>query len=148
MMRTIVAAGALAGLALAACTSGPRSAAGFRLPAGDVERGRATFVEMRCHACHRVSGQELPTPVADPPVPVELGGLVYQARTDGELVSAIINPSYRLAPGYARETITNGRLSRMGDVNDELSVRELADLVAFLHSTYVVTPAPIEPYGH
>jgi hypothetical protein len=63
-------------------------------------------------------------------------------------VSAIINPSYRLAPGYARETITNGRLSRMGDVNDELSVRELADLVAFLHSTYVVTPAPIEPYGH
>jgi mono/diheme cytochrome c family protein len=147
MMRTIVAAGALACLALG-CTTGPRSAAGFRLPAGDVDRGRATFVEMRCHACHRVAGQEMPSPVADPPVPVELGGLIYQARTDGELVSAIINPSYRLPHGYARETITSGKLSRMGDVNDELSVRELADLVAFLQSTYVVTPAPVEPYGH
>jgi hypothetical protein len=90
----------------------------------------------------------MPLPVADPAVPVELGGLVYRQRTDGELVTAIINPSYRLAPGHAREAIASGRLSRMGDLNDELTVRELADLVAFLQSTYVVTRPPAGPYGH
>jgi L-cysteine S-thiosulfotransferase len=147
-MRTIVCVVALSGLVLAACTPSPRSAAGFRLPAGDADRGRAAFVDMRCHACHQVAGHEMPAPVADPPVRVELGGLVYQPRTDGELVTSIIHPSYRLAPGHAAGAITSGRLSRMGDVNDQLTVRELADLVAFLQASYVVTTPPAPPYGH
>ncbi len=59
--------------ALAACDSGPRSPAGFRLPEGDVEQGKAVFLEMECYSCHRVDGVEgLPSPTVDPPVPVVL----------------------------------------------------------------------------
>ena len=141
-MRTL-AVGMIAGLFLTACTPGPRSAAGFRLPEGDAERGRAAFVDLRCHACHRVEGVSMPEPVAAPPVPVVLGGTVYQARTDGELVTAIVHPSHRVVPRDPAELVRSGRLSRMGDFSDCMSVRQLIDLVAFLQSTYtVVRPSP------
>ncbi len=63
--------------ALVACDSGPRSPAGFRLPEGDVEQGKAAFLELECYCCHRVDGvKDLPSPTVDPPVPVVLGGVV------------------------------------------------------------------------
>lgn len=73
-------------LGVASCGPPERSAAGFRLPEGDVERGREAFLELRCNACHRVRGLELPPPVADPPVPVVLGGRVEYRPTDGRFV--------------------------------------------------------------
>jgi mono/diheme cytochrome c family protein len=133
----------VAGFFTCGCLQGRKSAAGFHVPDGDVAKGEAVFVAMRCHSCHRVAGAELPPPVADPPVPVLLGGRVPRARTDGELAAAIIDPSHRLATGYRPETIQAGGLSRMGEFADAMTVRELVDLVAFLQSRYeVVPPAP------
>jgi sulfur-oxidizing protein SoxX len=75
-------------------------------------------------------------------VPVELGGRVVRAKTDGELVTAIVDPSHRLAPGYKREDVQSGKLSRMGDYSEAMTVRELVDVVAFLQSRYeVVSPS-------
>jgi hypothetical protein len=140
-MRRLVLAG-LAALAVAACQD-PRSPAGFRLPEGDAGRGREAFVALKCHECHRVAGDDLPAPVASPPVPVVLGGDVAHARTDGDLVTSIIHPSHRLAPGYPAELITAGTGSRMPDHADAMTVRQMIDLVAFLQSRYrVVRPAP------
>ena len=46
---------------LAGCEpGGPKSSRGFTLPEGDAELGQATFAELSCHACHTVSGIELP----------------------------------------------------------------------------------------
>lgn len=125
---------------LTACVPGRKSAAGFHLPGGDIDRGKLAFTELKCHACHEVAGVALPTPVAEPRVPVALGGIVPQSRTDGELVASIVDPSHHLVPGYDLDLVRTGSLSRMGDFSESMSVRQLIDLVAFLHSTYEVRP--------
>jgi mono/diheme cytochrome c family protein len=139
----IVAASLLAALSLA-CSPGRKSAAGFYLPDGDPVKGQAVFTSLKCHSCHRVAGLELPDPVVEPPVPVELGGEAPRARTDGELVTAIIAPSHRLEPGYRRQEMVSGNLSRMGDFTEAMTARELIDLVAFLQSRYTVVPPPAQ----
>ncbi len=130
-------------LGATACARTHKSSAGFHLPDGDVQRGRQVFVDLKCHACHRVDGLSLPAPVADPPVPVVLGGLVHQVRTDGELAAAIVDPSHRTAPGYRLAEVRAGGLSRMGDYSEQMTVRELIDLVAFLQSRYEVREPPM-----
>ena len=133
MKRIALAVFAVAIVAAAAC-QGPRSAAGFRLPPGDAHRGQAAFLELKCNECHRVVGLELPGPVAAPPV--LLGGIVNHVKTDGELVSSIINPSHRIAEGYPRDLVSRGRESRMPAPGEAMSVHQLIDLVAFLQSRY------------
>lgn len=140
LLRAVAAVGALLFIS---CSTDRKSSAGFSLPDGDPERGRAVFVALQCHACHTVAGGGVPAPVTKPSVPVVLGGKVYHARTDGELVTAVVHPSYRLAAGYEHEAVTSGSLSRMGDFTEAMTVRELIDLVAFLQSRYeIVNPPP------
>jgi mono/diheme cytochrome c family protein len=139
MFRHLLAA-LVAVSGLTACAAPEKSASGFRLPDGDVERGQEVFVELRCNACHEVEGLDLPGPVAEPPVPVALGGTVDYQPTDGRFVTSIINPDHKLAPGYPEELIKSGAESRMADYSDVMTVRELVDLVAFLHSRYEFTP--------
>ncbi len=126
-----------------ACDSGPRSPIGFRLPEGDIEQGKAAFLELQCHTCHQVAGLDLPAPTAEPPVPVVLGGEVFEVRTDGYLLTSIIHPSHKIAQGYHKEQMTTSTgESRMPDHSDVMTVRQLIDLVAFLQSTYNVIPPP------
>ena len=133
---------------LIACDSGPRSPIGFRLPEGDVGKGRAAFVELQCNSCHTVDEVDLPDPVVipTPSALVVLGGQVFEIRTDGYLVTSIINPSHKLARGFDQEqiTTTTGE-SRMPDYSDIMTVRQLIDLVAFLQSRYTVVPVPQSP---
>lgn len=95
---------------------------------------------MKCNACHVVKGLSLPPPVAEPPVSVPLGGVVTYQPTDGRFVTAIINPSHQIAPGLPKELVESGGQSRMADYGDLLTVRELVDLVAFLHTRYEFSP--------
>ena len=44
------------------------------------------------------------------------------------------------APGFAEERLVSGSGSRMPDYSDFMTVRELVDLVAFLHSRYEYAP--------
>ncbi len=125
-----------------ACDSGRHSSAGFRLPAdGDIERGRAVFLAMGCPQCHQVPGTDLPRPTVQPPVPVALGGELTHELTDGYLVTSIIHPSYRLAH-YPKDQILAGGKSRMPSYADELTMRQLTDLVTFLQSRYTVRLYP------
>ena len=133
---------------LIACDSGPRSPVGFLLPGGDVEQGEAAFVELECNSCHSVDGVDLPPPtlIPLPSASVVLGGQVFEIRTDGYLVTSIINPSHKLARGLEKEEITTSTgESRMPDYSDLMTVRQLIDLVAFLQSRYTVVPVPQSP---
>jgi L-cysteine S-thiosulfotransferase len=128
---------------LTSACNNPKSSAGFRLPDGDAEQGKAAFLELKCHTCHTVDGTDIPAPVWAPGLTskdyvrvVVLGGEVRQVKTYGELVTSIINPSHALAPGYPRELITRGNQSAMANFNDAMTVRQLIDLVAFLQSRY------------
>ena len=116
---------------------------GFALPdEGNVGRGQAAFVELRCTTCHQVSGLEdaLPRPTATPPTGVKLGGLAMREPTDGELVTSIIHPTHRIYPAGITEEITSGSESRMANLNQVMTVEQLIDLVAFLHDRYETTP--------
>lgn len=129
----------LGGLALCGCEAPYKSSRGFHLPDGDPERGRAAFVELRCHSCHAVAGADLPRPVADPPLPFSLAGRSTTVRTDGELAAAILDPSHRI--DFASPAgVQSGRLSRMGDFGEAMTTRQLADIVAFLHAQTIVEP--------
>ena len=133
---------------LIACDSGPRSPVGFLLPDGEVELGKAAFVELECNSCHSVDGVDLPPPtlIPLPSASVVLGGQVFEIRTDGYLVTSIINPSHKLASGLGKEEITTSAgESRMPDYSDIMTVRQLIDLVAFLQSRYTVVPVPQSP---
>jgi hypothetical protein len=71
-----------------------------------------------------------------------LGGTVDSKLSDAYLVTSIIYPSYELAP-YPKDKITSGGQSRMPhDYADRMTVRQLADIVAFLQSRYSVARIP------
>ncbi len=128
--------------ALTACDQDTRmSQKGFRLPDGDAEAGREAFLYMQCHQCHTIAGEQLPgIPGQEPPY-VELGGKVTQVKTYGQLVTAIINPSHKLAAGYAEAVVSDDGESRMYVYNDHMTVKELTDIVMFLQPYYdVVVP--------
>ena len=146
-MRTLLLVLA-AGVLVAGC--GQKSGFGFRLPDGDSARGREAFVALRCSACHHVAGLDLPhqgAGVAD----VALGGQTIRVKSYGELVTAIINPSHRIAPGYPESSVTttDGKsLMALAYLNDVMTVQQLIDLVAFLQASYELVPPPISPYSY
>ena len=135
-----------ASAALAGC--GPKSGLGFRLPDGDAEHGRQAFIDLQCNSCHSVERADLPYRGTGAGIP--LGGLTVRVRTYGELVTAVINPSHRLAPGYTLERVAaNGEsLMAKANLNDVMTVRQLTDLVAFLQGAYLVMPPQVSPYSY
>ena len=112
---------------------------GFRLPDGDAAAGRETFLYMQCNQCHTIKGEQLPAIAGAEPY-VELGGPVSHVKTYGELVTAIINPSHKLADGYARDKVSENGVSNMYVYNGFMTVQELTDLVMFLQPHYDVVP--------
>ncbi len=135
---TVIATLAASLLAMGGCGADRMSEKGFSLPEGDTEQGRDAFLYMHCHECHTIAGIDLPRlELADPPY-VELGGTVSKVKTYGELVTAIINPSHKLAKGYPIDEISNGGKSKMPVYNGFMTVQELIDIVMFLQPYYDV----------
>lgn len=112
------------------------AASGLLLGDGDPDEGRAVFLKLNCHSCHTVHLVSLPMPPSPLPARIELGGEVAELPTEGYLATSIVNPSHDLAEGYAREIVSESGVSRMIDYGDLLTVRDLKDVVAFLHSQY------------
>ena len=137
ILTLIVAAVAM----LSGCDRDLMSERGFALPEGDPVAGRDTFLYMQCHQCHTITGETFPElPGLDAPY-VELGGPVTRVKSYGELVTAIINPSHKLAEGYAREMVSEDGESNMYVYNRYMTVQELTDLVMYLQPHYdVIVP--------
>lgn len=128
------------GAILSGCSDGYE---GFTLPAGDAERGKEAFVHFRCYDCHTVSGVEMPVGEERDQAVVRLGGPVSRVRTYDDLVTAIINPSHRLAQGYSESLVAQAGKSKMTVYNDVMTVSQLVDLVTFLEGSYeLLTPSP------
>ena len=129
-------AAVLAALLLAGCGSGPKSGKGLYLPEGNIEKGKTAFVQLKCNECHRVSGVAMAAPTSNIASNVVLGGEVTRLQTHGELVTAIINPSHGFAQGFNKELAKDEKISPMRDFNDQMTVQQLIDLVAFVQSRY------------
>lgn len=137
----------LLAVGITACTPAYKSASGFRLPDGNAEHGRALFVKLECYTCHLVADDtRFPGEPKALPKPVVLGGLLPFEHTDGELVTEVINPTYHLAHGYAKEGVSVAGTSRMVDYTEVLTIHQLADLIAYLHSIYKVEYPPAANY--
>jgi sulfur-oxidizing protein SoxX len=121
---------------------------GFRLPDGDAEAGRQAFIYMQCNQCHTIKGMQLPVIPGKKPPYVELGGKVTKVRTYGELLTAIIYPSHKLADGYAEELVSEDGESNMYIYNDHMTVQELIDIVMFLQPQYDVVIPEVDYRGH
>ena len=136
VLGTIIAVAAL----LSACDEDKvMSERGFRLPDGNAQSGRETFLYMQCNQCHTIKDEELPVIPGTEPY-VELGGVVTHVKTYGELVTAIVNPSHKLADGYATDQVSEDGVSNMYIYNDYMTVQELTDLVRFLQPHYDIAP--------
>ena len=140
---------------VAACApSGDSELVTLVLPRGDVATGRRTFEQLRCHTCHSVSGNpDLPLPEIEPPGP-DLG-LSLRGVSRGAIASSIIAPQHvnveavemwaELSPdvriwlGPAQELPARSEAprlpSRMREYTEVMTVRELTDLVTYLHHT-------------
>jgi mono/diheme cytochrome c family protein len=138
--KTVCTILAVAMTLLSGCdTEKMMSERGFRLPDGDAKAGRETFLYMQCNQCHTIYGEDLPGIAGAEPY-VELGGDVTKVKSYGELVTAIINPSHKLADGYAKEKVSEDGVSNMYVYNSFMTVQELTDLVMFLQPHYNVVP--------
>ena len=123
---------------LGACERDFMSERGFSLPEGDPIAGKEAFLYMQCNECHSIKGMTLPrVPLGDPPY-VELGGQVTSVKTYGDLVTSIINPSHRLAKGYAEDQVSEDGESNMYVYNGYMTVQELIDIVMFLQPQYEI----------
>ena len=114
--------------------STPANAAVERLslPEGDPEKGREAFVAMKCNVCHEVRGDvSMEKTSAAKPGP-KLGVAQSRYRPDF-LADSIVFPSHAIKPGFKTPDAAKG-ISRMGDFSDTMTVRELADVVAYLKS--------------
>ena len=147
MVKLIPVALIICLMALSACESGPNSPRGFSLPKGDFERGELVFRNYNCLACHTMEGFESGNVKPELVTPVKLGGSVSRLKTYGELVTSVINPSHKLAKGYAPDAIQSQGESRMRNYNDVMTVSELIDLVTFLESRYELDVYEPTVYG-
>lgn len=112
------------------------------LPDGDPIRGRAAFVERGCLACHDPAFDEaMPSP-AHPELAVTLGGKVRWVPGVGHIASDIAVPSARISRAAASSTTADGR-SRMPDLSSSLTLREVADLAAYVQTQYALEPAQL-----
>ena len=99
-------------------------------PAGDIETGRALFVDFGCHSCHRVEGESFSAKPGSGQVGPDLTGMGAH-HPAAYFAEAILNPDAILieGPGYIGP---NGH-STMPDYPD-MTLQQLGDLVAYLKS--------------
>ena len=103
------------------------------LPRGNPDAGRLAFMDLRCTACHRVAGEtDWPAPVSNAPGP-DLGPALA-AQPFGQLATAIVAPSHAMSvrTGPDARAQMEGVLSPMGDFSEVMTVRQLANILAYL----------------
>ena len=104
------------------------------LPKGDARAGRQAFQDLKCHVCHSVAGErEFAAPIAETQAP-RLNELL-QLQTAADVATAIIAPSHSLSVRTSERVkaqLSRQGLSPMGDFSRVLTVRQLADLLAYL----------------
>ena len=124
-------------------------ARGFSLPPGDMEAGAQAFADLNCAECHTVAGSDRFVQIPEnPDLHVALGGEVHLVKTYGELVTAIIHPSESIRSEYMKKYVDPAGNSTMPDLTEQMTTRQLIDLVTYLQATsdLVVPEIPANYY--
>lgn len=119
------------------------SGIGFRLPAGNIEQGKVAFLELDCVRCHSIAGDEGTRGLEmDRDIHVELGGETTRVKTYGQLVTSIVYPDHIILPKYRADYTDRDGNSEMPDVTEDMTVKQMIDLVTYLQTTYEVREPP------
>ena len=124
-------------------------AKGFRFRGGNVEQGKEAFVRLNCIQCHTVSGVPVPEPEGKRRFDLKLAEEVLFVKRYEDLVIAITNPRHVVSERY-RAILTDAEARGeiepfMPDFTNDMSVRQLMDIVAFLDDVY--SNAQADSYG-
>ena len=140
-MRTLLAIILLVTPVAARAQSPPQGSSPYQvidtivLPKGDTRAGRQAFQDLKCHLCHGVAGEPEFTPIAELQGPMLNATLQLQSASD--IAAAIIAPSHSLSVRTSeavKAQMWRQGLSPMSDFSRVLTVRQLADLLAYLRS--------------
>lgn len=107
----------------------------FTLPQGNAADGRKLFIEAECHKCHEVKGETFPAVVKEKgDVGPELSQMA-SLHPPEYLAESLVNPNAVIdhdakEKGYVGD---DGK-SKMPDYNETFTVRQLADITAYLAS--------------
>ena len=132
-MRSTIPLVVISALLALGCTQSPVEtdyrATMLMLPEGQSETGREVFVSLGCAGCHRVAWDEELPGAAGTSFGPELGLDVARLGTGG-LATSIVAPSHKVSSKY--QAMTDSGASPMRDYSRELTIRQLADIVAYL----------------
>ena len=112
----------------------------FRFPGGDAEAGREAFISLSCIRCHTVANGDLPTPNGIRRLDLTLGKEIRFVKNYEGLITAITNPKHVVTEQY-RAILTKAEVqgsieALMPDFTNDMSARQLMDIVAFLDEVY------------
>lgn len=134
-------------LLIVSCAPKENSPAGFILPPGDAMTGQTTFAALGCINCHKVDGVSFTANDAiQPDLIVPLGGEQPRVKTYGQLVTAIIHPNAAILRDDDRYMDENGA-SLMPDYTQQMTVRQMTDIVTFLQEHYDIIVPVYDPQG-
>ncbi len=131
-------------LSAAVLVAGCAYSSGFSFPIeqGDIAEGRQAFIDHQCHQCHSVAGVRLPVVAGASPIQLELGGEIIAAKSYAELLTSIINPNHVISERYREQLVLEAVVPLESPMPtphiENMTVRQLIDLVAFLNSRYVL----------
>ena len=107
----------------------------FTLPQGDPMQGRQIFVALECFKCHEVKGESFPTvSQAEKGVGPELSQMAGMHPVEF-FAESIMNPNAVIDPDSKEKGyLGNDGKSKMPNYNDILTIRQVADMAAYLAS--------------
>lgn len=107
----------------------------FTLPKGDPVEGRKVYVEMQCYKCHEVKGETFPAVAkGEEGIGPELSQMAGMHPVEF-FAESVINPDAVIDPGAeVKGYVAQKGESKMPDYNDVMTVKQLADLAAYLAS--------------
>lgn len=102
----------------------------FTLPkGGDPVKGRAVFMKLECFSCHEVKGETFPPPSPGGTIGPELSAMAAHHPPEF-FAESIINPGAVIEKGRGYEGPDG--TSKMPSFNEDITVTDLLDLVAYL----------------
>jgi len=146
MIRSILTAASL--FTIVSVPAGAEESS-FRFPGGDAEAGRVAFMSLNCNQCHNVAEIVLDEPAGERRLELVLGAEPRWVTSYEDLILAITNPKHVVTEQY-REILSSPELAGeieplMPSLVDDMSARQLIDLVTFLDAAYRES---MSSYGH
>ena len=107
----------------------------FTLPKGDPVEGRKVFAELECYKCHEIKRDKFPVVAeADKGVGPELSQMAGMHPVEF-FAESIMNPNAVIDPdSKGKGYLGDDGKSKMPNYNDILTVKQVADLAAYLAS--------------